>query len=850
MYPRRTVRAARAVTGALTALVLGAGGLAAAAPASAEPAPAPAPAVQVSRTELPVGGVTAVTVEGTGFLPSLATGARPPLAGRAAGAYVVFGAFPEVWQPSVGASSSARKAAATSWAVPADSMATIGGASAGAIELREDGSFTATLQVDKAELDAKSPVAGARYGIYTYAGSGAAVAAYETFTPLTFVEPTPEPTPTPTPTPTSEPTPTPAPAPAPAVQVSRTELPVGGVTAVTVEGTGFLPSLATGARPPLAGRAAGAYVVFGAFPEVWQPSVGASSSARKAAATSWAVPADSMATIGGASAGAIELREDGSFTATLQVDKAELDAKSPVAGARYGIYTYAGSGAAVAAYETFTPLTFVEPTPEPTPTPTPTPEPTPTPTPEPTPTPTPTPTPEQPVGPAVTVDRVLRTDGSLDLTVRGTGFGAGVAANGLYVAVGPRLGDAWYLDASTFQAATWVNPRVTTAVGDMAPLAADGTFTVRFTGVRPTYVSNGVTYDHATTPFHVVTMAAHGSSDRSLDTSTPLSFDGVPQLPATPPAPAPAPAAPAPLVVEGLTSGAVVAGGELSLTAGGFRPGEKGIRLELHSTPVVLARGLTADASGVVTAQFTVPASTPAGRHTLVLVGADQTLRQAITVTAAQPRCVARSVSGASLTWGVRDSFRTYVAGPVARGTITPSGVSGTGPWTWSGGSGRFNPDGPAGAAAWSGRVAFSGHNGTLALTIADPRVQVTSATSAVLTATVTNADGTSRVTLATLALSAGQRTVGDGRVAYSGVPATLTAAGATGFAGFYTAGEALDPVSFTLPLGGQVECDASTGLATTGADALSGVGASVAFVLLGALMVGVARRRRGTTTA
>ncbi|WP_203675763.1 HtaA domain-containing protein, partial [Cellulomonas phragmiteti] len=562
-------------------------------------------------------------------------------------------------------------------------------------------------------------------------------------------------------------------------------------------------------------------------------------------AMSWAVPADSVAVVGGASAGAVELREDGSFTAVLEVDRAVVEAKSPVAGARYGIYTYAGSGSTAAAYETFTPLTFVEPAPTPTPVPTPTVGPTPTPVPTPAPTPDPTTPPApQPAGPSVTLERVLRTDGTLDLTVRGAGFGAAVGGAGLYVAVGPLVGDAWYLDASRFQAATWVSTRVTSPTAGTAPLSADGTFTVSFTGLTRTYVGGGTAYDHAVTPFHVVTMAAHGSSDRSLDTATPLSFEGMPQLPAVP-----APVVPGPtsgLVVEGLTSGAVVAGGVLTLTADGFAPGEAGVRVELHSDPVVLARGLVADASGVVTTSVTVPAATPAGRHTLVVVGAGRTLRQAVTVTAAPARCVARSVSGATLTWGVRDSFRTYVTGPVARGTVTASGVSGSGPWTWSGGTGRIDPGGPAGAASWSGSVAFAGHGGQLALTIADPRVQVTSASSATLTATVTSPDGASRVTLATLALSAGSRSTSEGRVAYTGVPATLTAAGAAGFAGFYAAGEPLDMVAFTLPLGGQVECDASTGLAATGADAAASAGVGAGFVLVGALLVGLARRRRG----
>ena len=52
----------------------------------------------------------------------------------------------------------------------------------------------------------------------------------------------------------------------------------------------------------------------------------------------------------------------------------------------------------------------------------------------------------------------------------------------------------------------------------------------------------------------------------------------------------------------------------------GFQPGEV-VRVTLHSTPQAMGT-FTADAKGVLTVTFTVPAGTPAGTdHTLVLVG-------------------------------------------------------------------------------------------------------------------------------------------------------------------------------------------------------------------------------------
>ncbi|HLR84849.1 MAG TPA: hypothetical protein VK059_07850, partial [Nocardioidaceae bacterium] len=143
------------------------------------------PSVTVSDTSLTARGKHRITVKGTGFDPSAATGTRPPLAGKPGGAYVVFGKFAKKWRPSNGASASARPAAAQKWAVLADDMATIGGAEAGAVELKPDGSFTAELTVSKRAADNEANGAG-RYGIYTYAGSGAVEPSYETMTRIRF----------------------------------------------------------------------------------------------------------------------------------------------------------------------------------------------------------------------------------------------------------------------------------------------------------------------------------------------------------------------------------------------------------------------------------------------------------------------------------------------------------------------------------------------------------------------------------------------------------------------------------------------------------------------------------------
>lgn len=150
------------------------------------------PRVSVSTTSVPDKGQTKITVTGTGFDPASVTGTRPPLAGKSTGAYIAFGKFPANWKPSAGVASTERKTADVKWAVLAEDMATVGGPAAGAIELKPDGSFTAELTVDKAAADtaAAAVTDAVNYGIYTYPGGGATQPAFETYTPITFIDTT------------------------------------------------------------------------------------------------------------------------------------------------------------------------------------------------------------------------------------------------------------------------------------------------------------------------------------------------------------------------------------------------------------------------------------------------------------------------------------------------------------------------------------------------------------------------------------------------------------------------------------------------------------------------------------
>ena len=147
----------------------------------------------------------------------------------------------------------------------------------------------------------------------------------------------------------------------------------------------------------------------------------------------------------------------------------------------------------------------------------------------------------------------------------------------------------------------------------------------------------------------------------------------------------------------------------------------------------------------------------------------------------------------------------------------------------------------------------FSGHGGILDLKISNPRVQVNGGSGTLVVDVVSsdmegNKSTSTGVTFATLDLS-GKKSTSGSTLTWTGAPATLTAAGAKAFAGFYDAGTALAPVTFSFPIGGDVECDAFSGLAATGSDAGNATALAVMLLLSGAGLLAVSRRRRARAT-
>ncbi|MFF3627678.1 HtaA domain-containing protein [Streptomyces sp. NPDC002164] len=202
--------------------------------------------------------------------------------------------------------------------------------------------------------------------------------------------------------------------------------------------------------------------------------------------------------------------------------------------------------------------------------------------------------------------------------------------------------------------------------------------------------------------------------------------------------------------------------------------------------------------------------------------------------TAAQ--AASRTVQGGRLDWGIKSSFQSYVTGPVAHGSWSLTGgaaTAGGSQFRFHSATGSYDPATGTFSAGFSGGVRFVGHrkadgSNELDLSISRPTVRITGGRGTLHADMVSKERGTGRVTsaaqvpLATLGLSGIDMRGGTTPIALTNVPATLTTQGAKAFAGYYTAGTPLDPISLSVDTSapaGKPDTGASPGKADDGAD-------------------------------
>ncbi len=209
--------------------------------------------------------------------------------------------------------------------------------------------------------------------------------------------------------------------------------------------------------------------------------------------------------------------------------------------------------------------------------------------------------------------------------------------------------------------------------------------------------------------------------------------------------------------------------------------------------------------------------------------------------SAATDVCAAQS---GSATWGFKESFRAYISGSIANGEWTTSGDVGysTPAFTLSALTGEVLFDDAVGELGATGSMRFTGHEGILDTTIADPRLVFEGWDRLVL---IVDVSGTTQefvpveeadVHFAEGDLAAASwRAEGD-RLVIDAIPLTLTTQGADAF-GTYPAGEPLDDLALSLPVG----APCAIGILEARASASAPLGPLViAAVVLAAVVVSV----------
>lgn len=179
-----------------------------------------------------------------------------------------------------------------------------------------------------------------------------------------------------------------------------------------------------------------------------------------------------------------------------------------------------------------------------------------------------------------------------------------------------------------------------------------------------------------------------------------------------------------------------------------------------------------------------------------------------------------RKVAETRMGWGIKDSFRSYISGSIAKGDWTTTGgaVYSEGNFVFSGSEGTVTTaDGSvtAGTLKFGGSVLFTGHEGVLRTVISDPEIRINGSTGTLVANvesndTAGNPNDFGRVVVADLAIT--DASVADG-ILDGSASATLSAEGSEALAGYYAAGESLDPVSFRAALSDDCDGDSAATL-------------------------------------
>lgn len=189
-------------------------------------------------------------------------------------------------------------------------------------------------------------------------------------------------------------------------------------------------------------------------------------------------------------------------------------------------------------------------------------------------------------------------------------------------------------------------------------------------------------------------------------------------------------------------------------------------------------------------------------------------------------------VSSAEMSWGVKESFRSYISSTIANGgwEVSEGATYETPLFSWHEGSGHIDPATGEGEIHFEGVAHFSGHDGVLNLVFSNPTIELRGDGSANLRldAKSNNAEGELVVDEQQISVGRiddiGEIDTGSASASIADAPVILTADGAGAFADFYATGSDLDPVSFSFEMSG---CDGASGDDGAAADGATEDGAA-----------------------
>lgn len=190
---------------------------------------------------------------------------------------------------------------------------------------------------------------------------------------------------------------------------------------------------------------------------------------------------------------------------------------------------------------------------------------------------------------------------------------------------------------------------------------------------------------------------------------------------------------------------------------------------------------------------------------------------QAAPILAEDATSSACVVTGGDLTWGVKESFRSYISGTIAHGSweVSDGATYETPMFGWSNPTGEIDASTGEGTVSFNGLIHFTGHDGALNLQMSNPSIQFSGDGTAQLLLDTTSQRANGEIAIDEEQAYIGKiEGIGDidpssGEVAFVDAPAVLTADGADAFGGFYGSGDDLDPITLTLQL---VPCEAAGG--------------------------------------